>query len=292
MAAARGMLPLSNDELLDALVTLAIDENEDVKTAAAATIETLEPQPFISIAGDPNASLDVLGFLCVWARSTRELLEAIIFNRSTPDLALAQLASRTNDPVVLEAISLKQQSLIRAPQIIEAILQNPIRTPEAERRAREVREEFFAKQFGAQMIAGEQRVRDQSEAGVRAKEEAEHATVLISGIEDLLRLGLIEEGIDDALVGEYESEFGPFDASASSFEERLDIQKLVDADAAEGIEGIDVAPDRLPVFQQVAMMSIKDRVMLAIKGTREARVILVRDPNRVVACAVLRNPRG
>ena len=31
--------------------------------------------------------------------------------------------------------------------------------------------------------------------------------------------------------------------------------------------------------------------MLAIKGTREARMILVRDPNRVVACAVLRNPR-
>jgi hypothetical protein len=38
-------------------------------------------------------------------------------------------------------------------------------------------------------------------------------------------------------------------------------------------------------------MSVKDRVMLAIKGTREARMILIRDPNRVVACAVLRNPR-
>ena len=31
--------------------------------------------------------------------------------------------------------------------------------------------------------------------------------------------------------------------------------------------------------------------MLAIKGTREARMILVRDPNRIVAGAVLRNPR-
>jgi hypothetical protein len=38
-------------------------------------------------------------------------------------------------------------------------------------------------------------------------------------------------------------------------------------------------------------MSIKERVMLAIKGTREARMILVRDPNKVVAGAVLRNPR-
>ena len=31
--------------------------------------------------------------------------------------------------------------------------------------------------------------------------------------------------------------------------------------------------------------------MLAIKGTREARMILVRDPNRIVAGAVMRNPR-
>src|SRR4030095_12769135 len=95
---------------------------------------------------------------------------------------------------------------------------------------------------------------------------------------------------DDALVTEYEAEFGPFDVSPrSSTEERFDVQTLVDD--AEGIEGIAGSLDRLPVFQQVAMMSIKDRVMLAIKGTREARVILVRDPNRVVACAVLRNPR-
>jgi hypothetical protein len=47
----------------------------------------------------------------------------------------------------------------------------------------------------------------------------------------------------------------------------------------------------MPVFQQIALMSIKDRVMLAIKGTREARLILVRDPNRMVAGAVMRNPR-
>jgi len=45
------------------------------------------------------------------------------------------------------------------------------------------------------------------------------------------------------------------------------------------------------VFQQIALMSVKDRIMLAIKGTREARMILVRDPNRIVASAVLRNPR-
>ena len=48
----------------------------------------------------------------------------------------------------------------------------------------------------------------------------------------------------------------------------------------------------MPVFQQIALMSIKDRVMLAIKGTREARLILVRDPNRIVAAAVSHEVRN
>ena len=290
MAAARGMLPLSNDEMLEALIALSRDENEEIRSVSAATIDTLDSHSFATIAGDANASLDILGFLCVWPRSPREVLEAIIFNRSTPDLALAQLASLSRDPQIIEAISLKQQSLIRAPQIIEAILNNPSRTPEAERRANEVRQEFFEKQFGAQMVAEEQRVRDEAEA-LKAKQEAEGETVLITGIADLVRLGLIEEGIDDSLIMEYEDEFGPFDIVTDSGDEPLDVERIVKEAESDSHDGVEISRERLPVFQQVALMSIKDRVMLAIKGTREARVVLVRDPNRIVATAVLRNPR-
>jgi len=38
-------------------------------------------------------------------------------------------------------------------------------------------------------------------------------------------------------------------------------------------------------------MGMKDRVKLAMKGDREARNILIRDPNRIVAQAVVQNPR-
>ena len=39
------------------------------------------------------------------------------------------------------------------------------------------------------------------------------------------------------------------------------------------------------------MMTVKDRVKLGMKGDREARAILIRDSNKVVAQAVIRNPR-
>lgn len=279
------MLPLSDDDLIEVLVTISNDESESIRASVRATLNTLNPESFVSLAGNPGASPDVLAFLCLWPRAPRELVEAIIFNPSTPDGALAQLAAGSPDPKIIEAISLKQQSLIRSPEIIDAILINPARTFEAERRAREVREEFFEKQFGVRMIADEQRI--QADAA-REAEIAARETVLIGGIEDLIRLGLIEEGVDDGFVTEYEEEYGPFAASMPSPDEQHHIEVLVGEIAAE--EDV-FTIDRLPVFQRVALMSVKDRVMLAIKGTREARMILVRDPNRIVAGAVLRNPR-
>ena len=286
------MLPLSNEDMLESLVTLTSDANEEVRAATTATLSTLEPGGFSHLATQAEANPDVLGFLCLWPRAPRELVEAAIFNPSTPDSALAQLASRSPDSKLIEAISLKQQSLIRSPEIIDAILNNPAHTFEAERRAREVREEFFEKQFGARMIADETRARDnavrQAEVAASQADLAALDTFSISGIEDLIRLGLIEEGIDDRLIVEYEEEYGPCGGEPPTSEEQSDIQRAVHELAFEEAE---VSIDRVPVFQRVALMSVKDRVMLAIKGTREARMILVRDPNRMVAGAVLRNPR-
>jgi len=284
LAAARGLLPLSNEEQLESLVALNADANQDVRAAATATLGTLNPEAFSHLASQAETHADVLGFLCLWPRAPRELLEAIIFNPSTPDGALAQLAARSPDSKIIEAISLKQQSLIRSPDIIAAILTNSARTFEAERRAREVQEEFFEKQFGVRMIADEQRVQGDA---ARGAEIAARDTVSISGIEDLIRLGLIEEGIDDLLITEYEDQHGPFAASAPGPDEQLDIERAVGEVAEDAL----MTADRIPVFQRVALMSVKDRVMLAIKGTREARMILIRDPNRLVAGAVLRNPR-
>ena len=282
-------MPFSNEELLESLVTLSRDVDAGVRNTAASSLDTLKPESFAALAAEPGAPPEVLGFLCLWPRAPRAVVEAAIFNRATPDSALLILAERTQDPSVIEAISLKQQSLIRAPGIIEAILANPARTFEAERRASEVRQEFFEKQFGAQLVADEQRARAEAEATAQAEAEKRRQLLSVEDVDDLIRLGLIEEGVDDSLISEYESEFGPFDEHPPQPHEHLDVEQIVeDIHAAEITQ---INSDRMPVFQQIALMSVKDRVLLAIKGTREARLILVRDPNRLVASAVMRNPR-
>jgi hypothetical protein len=279
------MLPLSNEELFESLAVLSADANPDVRAATAETLASIDPATFSHLAADDQTPADLLEFICQWPRAPREMVEAIIFNPSTPDAALAQLAASSSDSKIIEAISLKQQSLIRTPDIIDAIMGNSARTADAERRVREVREEFFEKRFGVDMIADEQRV--QAEAA-RVAERTERETVSVGGIDDLIRLGLLEDGVDDALISEYDEQYGPFEASPPAPNEQLDIERVVGEVVDESLE---IGVDRIPVFQRIALMSVKDRVMLAIKGTREARMILIRDPNKIVAGAVLRNPR-
>src|SRR5207244_4500392 len=90
--------------------------------------------------------------------------EAIATHANTPDEAIALLATIASDGALLELITMNQQRLIRAPQIIEAVLANPARTAEAERRAKETRREFFEKERGAKQIAEELRARGNSAA--------------------------------------------------------------------------------------------------------------------------------
>lgn len=53
----------------------------------------------------------------------------------------------------------------------------------------------------------------------------------------------------------------------------------------------DKEEDDRTALQRIAAMTPAQRLARAIKGTREERTILVRDPNRVVAVAVLSSPK-
>jgi hypothetical protein len=51
-------------------------------------------------------------------------------------------------------------------------------------------------------------------------------------------------------------------------------------------------PDTMkPVFQRILQMSVSEKVQLAFKGGRSERNVLVRDRNRLISSAVMRNPR-
>ena len=52
-----------------------------------------------------------------------------------------------------------------------------------------------------------------------------------------------------------------------------------------------VAEERASTVQRIAKLTVAQRMALAMKGTREERSILIRDPNKIVGVAVLSSPK-
>jgi hypothetical protein len=50
-------------------------------------------------------------------------------------------------------------------------------------------------------------------------------------------------------------------------------------------------PVNQSLYSQILHMTMGERIKLALKGNRDARMILVRDPNRLIQRFVLQNPR-
>jgi len=185
------------------------------------------------------------------------VIEALIRNRSVSDAAIVELARRAPESVQ-DVIIINQARILRAPEILDALLANPEMSADVRRRVAETREEFFDKKARLieQLEAEQQAAREEygDETGKIAVPDAP-----LDEIADLLERAK-EEG----------------DAPASTLtlneSERRDEKKFA-------------------VWARLSFMSVSEKVQLAYKGDRLIRMLLVRDRNRLVCSAVLRNPR-
>jgi hypothetical protein len=68
-------------------------------------------------------------------------------------------------------------------------------------------------------------------------------------------------------------------------------EPLVDSGGDEGGSPDDASEAEAEPAVPLSMLPIKDKVKLAMRGSREQRSQLVRDPNKLVSCAVLSSPK-
>ncbi len=291
LAASRGLLPLPQADLLELLVGLSENPDPEIKKNA---LETLGSQQTADIDGAVRSSETAPSVLRYFAERTElpaSVHEAVLINANTPATAIASFAARTTNGSLLELISFNQQLLIQNPAIIDAIIANSSRTPEAERRASEIKREFFEKERGAQQIANELRARG-NEAAAEFLESAEFAGDLGSSglsLDDALFLAqhieVPDRETDDSWLSlEYIEEI----YEESEEQRQAAINKII---GELQTEEEDIPGERISMINRVMKMGVKDRVKLGQKGDREARNILIRDPNRLVSSAVVNNPR-
>jgi len=295
IAAARGILPLPQADLLEILVSLAGNTDAELSENACKTLVSQDTGELAAIVQSVEIAPRVLAYFADRDDQPKPIHEAILSNPKTPTASIISFARRTSNGELLEIISLNQQLLIGAPQIIDAIIGNPYRTAEAERRATETKSEFFQKERGAQQIANELRAQGK-DAAAEFIEKAEFAEGLEQtasksnlSYEDAILLAEHIE-VPDA---EIDDSWLSFDYIEEFYEETKEqresiVSKILGELSAEDDE---ISGERISMINRIMRMGMKDRVKLATKGDREARNILIRDPNRIVSQAVVQNPR-
>jgi len=258
---ARGFLPLPQDDLIPVLAYLTNSPDVAIAAAAKASLTDVPARSIHSFASNENAPPEHLALL---TRATDDpfILEALIRNRAVPDALVAEVAA-VADAAVQEIVVINQARILRAPEILDALLANPAVTADVRRRVAETREEFFEKK--ARVAAAE------PVAAAEVAEVLESSGEETGDDDDAAILTLSDEPIADLL------EKAGTDSN--------------DALPPSLMESEKTDEKKVSVFAQILVMSVSDKVKLAFKGGKTERMILVRDHNKLVCSAVMRNPR-
>jgi hypothetical protein len=87
---------------------------------------------------------------------------------------------------------------------------------------------------------------------------------------------------------EFFGDRGIFPAEIPPIEVEMEIEEaLIDTSTGEGEE----EEERISGTQELAAMNFPQRLKAALKGTREHRAILIRDPNKLICATVLASPK-
>jgi hypothetical protein len=121
---------------------------------------------------------------------------------------------------------------------------------------------------------------DDSDVEIRAVAEATMSRIPTAALQAFLARSDVSVGLR-----EFFGDRGVFPAETPAIEAD---EPLVDAGVEDGTaEEI----DRESAVQKLATMSFTDKLKAALKGTREIRAILVRDPNKMISASVLSSPK-
>ena len=245
--AARGLLPIEIQDLVGLLVFLTSDASSEVAEAASGTLNDYPEEQIGPILEDEAAPPEVLAYFAR-SRDSEVLAQKLLLNPGTPDEAIEAMAERVSAPL-LEIIVKNEVRLIRHPPILDRLEANPHAGPAIKRRCQEIRTDFIDKAAAA---------------GGATPEAAEE---------------------DEASQAAVEQEEAPPEAGAEDEEEPTEALKEILSFESE--EDDDPNQKKLTLEQKIMQLTVSEKIKLAYLGGRQARMILIRDPNRTVCASVL-----
>ncbi|MBN1879613.1 hypothetical protein JW823_05840 [bacterium] len=123
MAIAEGLMPLSGDELVQALGYLTRDPNQNVRNALRESLSEMPKGFLVSTAATNNASPDLLYLIAQVMISDEQVIQPLILNRIVDDRTLLFVAEN-GPPPALEILAQNRNRMLENPIILKKLLEN------------------------------------------------------------------------------------------------------------------------------------------------------------------------
>jgi hypothetical protein len=253
LVAARGLLPLNTADQLAVLLALSCDPETLIADTATKTLAGLPAALVLPVLRNPQTPGWLLEGLGAGIGNRDELLPELLTNRATPEAVHKWAAQTSTQELVHERLCRDLERLRMHPEILEALWHN----------------------------------------------ESVDRYVLRPPVEFLARLGIIIDSVP--LFREVVAGF-----SGSELEEMVEQVELPEeAKVFLAPEDVEAEPAQKPPVEAepeeeekkgnlrfiIGNMSPGQKIAMAMRGDREARNLLIRDTNKLVAVATIRSPK-
>jgi len=220
-----------------------------------------------TIMADTSTHPLILDFLAHNLAPDHELQETIALNRTTDDETIVFQGTLPHKRLV-DIISGNQLRILRTPKIVDALSENPLTGASVIDRVLK----FVAMEASKSMPKGDgMEVEIEHMEGEGGKEPGEEVAAVTEG-EEIGAVTIQEgEGVESGWA-------------SMSFHDDLLKDKLYANEQEEEEEARNL-------YARINKMGVSEKVKLAMMGNKEARGLLIRDSNKVVATAVIRSAR-
>ncbi len=250
---AEGAIPLTPKDLVQVLFCLVFDAELSIQEAAKASLADIPEQTMSDILSENSTTPEFLDYFSK-DQQNEDYVQAILLNSSTADSTYAYLALNERSQVNLEIIAQNKQRILRSLEIVEGLSRNPSIS-------RSTLDSVLS--FISLYLEKDEKIKKFFDEEDKKDEIAEEVD---SGKEQYEEIEEVEESFFDDL--------------------EIPEELLMDYEEDEITDAV-----RDSMYNKIRTLTIAEKIKLSIQGNMETRRILIRDSNRLISSAVLKNPR-
>ena len=258
LMAAQGLVPIPPEDMALVLFYLTSDDDEEIVKESEKSLFSIPDNAIARVLSNSSSPPELLDYFARKSENDNHI-EKIIINNATSDSTIQHLAQTSHNQTLIELISDNHQRILRSDEIVDALSKNP-----AISRSTLDKVISFISLYLEKHIKIPDFLKDQPHEDSEIQEQLQDAEMKVAEVEVSF--------LDDIEIPE---EF---------IEEK-------EVDGQLELEEDEQSTTYQNILFAIKKMSLPEKLKLCLLGNTEARKALVKEPNRIVALAALRNPR-